>query len=433
MLKKSTPFYKTKVFKIAVAVFSAVFIFFAGFFIRYITLDKSIRSLIWVKNKIDDDYYIDITDDEFLEAATDGIDSMLDAYSTYYTPDEYASAMSSSAGNGTGLGISFSGLTYNRIARVGGNTPAERAGIKAGYFVVGYGDDENSITPAESYSDLAAFISGKGTEESFVLAIASDADGTDTEYYTLKRESYNENYVFYSSSSTAYRFEGSTATTLTAYDGAIEELPSDTAYIRLTRFAGNAATQFKLAMEQFKAEGKKNLVLDLRTNGGGDMEVLRNITSYLCRNAASTPVAAVARYKDGSSETFNCVGNYFADYFSADSKVTVLANSGTASASECLIGAMVDYGTIDYSDIVLSNINGAARTYGKGIMQTTYYHIFGGDAVKLTVAKIHWPLSDRCIHGVGITEADGAKSAPAEDYMTAGDKELQYIIENYLK
>lgn len=433
MLKKSTPFYKTKAFKIAVAVFSAVVIFFIGFFVRYITLDKSIRSLIWVKDKIDSDYYIDITDDEFLEAATDGIDSMLDDYSTYYTPDEYSSAMSSSAGNGTGLGISFSGLTYNRIARVGGNTPAERAGIKAGYFVVGYGDDESSITPAESYGGIAAYISGKSVEESFVLAIASDAEGTDTQYYTLQKQSYNENYVFYSSSSTAYRFEGSTATELTQYDGAIEELPSDTAYIRLTRFAGNAATQFKLALDRFKAEGKKNLILDLRTNGGGDMEVLRRITSYLCRDADSTPTAAVARYKDGHSETFKCTGNYFYEYFSSDSKITVLANSGTASASECLIGAMVDYGTIDYSDIILSNIGGTARTYGKGIMQTTYYHLFAGDAVKLTVATVHWPLSDKCIHGVGITEADGARSAPTEDYMTAGDKELQYIIKNYLK
>jgi len=433
MLKKRTPFYKTKIFKIAVAALTAIVIFLIGFFVRYITLDKSIRSLMWVKDKIEKDYYIEISDDEFLEAATDGLDAILDDYSTYYTPDEYASAMSSSAGNGTGLGISFSGLTYNRIARVGGNTPAERAGIQAGYFLVGYGDDENNITPAESYSGIASFISGKSAEESFVLAISPDAEGTDVKYYTIQKQAYNENYVFYSSSTSAYRFEGETATTLTSYDGAISSLPSDTAYIRLTRFAGNAATQFKLALDQFKAEGKKNLILDLRTNGGGDMEVLRKITSYLCRNADSTPVAAVARYKDGHSETFKCVDNYFGDYFSFDSKITVMANSGTASASECLIGAMIDYGTVDYSDIILSEINGVARTYGKGIMQTTYYHLLGGDAVKLTVAKIHWPVSDKCIHGVGITVSDGAKSVVTEDYMTAGDSELIYAIENYLK
>ena len=76
---------------------------------------------------------------------------------------------------------------------------------------------------------------------------------------------------------------------------------------------------------------------------------------------------------------------------------------------------MVDYGAVSYQDIWLAERNGEARTFGKGIMQTTYSLLSGnGDAVKLTTARICWPLSKKCIHGVGVLPSDGAKTV-AED------------------
>ena len=83
----------------------------------------------------------------------------------------------------------------------------------------------------------------------------------------------------------------------------------------------------------------------------------------------------------------------------------------TASASECLIGCMYDYGAISYSDICIAQRGTQIKTYGKGIMQTTY-PLTGlyGDAVKLTTARICWPVSNNCIHDRGITVADGVKS-----------------------
>ena len=83
----------------------------------------------------------------------------------------------------------------------------------------------------------------------------------------------------------------------------------------------------------------------------------------------------------------------------------VAANGNSASASEALIGAtMYSYGTISYADIFLTKIGDyTAKTYGKGIMQTTYTN--GGEAVTLTTAQIYWP-NGTCIHGRGITEND---------------------------
>ncbi len=106
----------------------------------------------------------------------------------------------------------------------------------------------------------------------------------------------------------------------------------------------------------------------------------------------------------------------------------MLANYNTASASECLLGAMLDYGTIGYGDIYLSEIDGVARTYGKGIMQTTYYDYDGGYANKLTTAQIYWPLSDTCIHGRGILPEDGANTVTAAAAVTYGDAELLTVV-----
>ena len=93
----------------------------------------------------------------------------------------------------------------------------------------------------------------------------------------------------------------------------------------------------------------------------------------------------------------------------------MLADNQTASASECLIGCMLDYGTIDYSDICLAYRGDEAKTFGKGIMQTTYPLIgFNAGAVKLTTARICWPVSKKCIHGVGVLVSDGARTV-AED------------------
>ena len=105
----------------------------------------------------------------------------------------------------------------------------------------------------------------------------------------------------------------------------------------------------------------------------------------------------------------------------------MLADNTTASASECLIGCMLDYGTIAYSDICLSERSGQVKTYGKGIMQTTYpVRLLEGDAVKLTTAKICWPISGNCIHGRGILPDDGTKTV-AESY--GADTEITQALQ----
>jgi carboxyl-terminal processing protease len=241
----------------------------------------------------------------------------------------------------------------------------------------------------------------------------------------MSRQAYVENYLFYRTSTTAYSFGGKKAKDLQTLGEPLACLDEDTAYIRLTQFAGDADERFDELMNLFKEEGKKHLVLDLRDNGGGYLDIMQGIAKYFTKNTTENrPLAVIADYGE-IQKGFNAKGNLYNDYFTEDSHIYVLADNGTASASECLIGFMVDYGAVDFSDICLIERNGAAKTYGKGIMQTTFLMGLTGDAIRLTTAEIRWPVSNRSIHDRGVLPEDGAKSVPANHY---GDGEIESAL-----
>ena len=94
-----------------------------------------------------------------------------------------------------------------------------------------------------------------------------------------------------------------------------------------------------------------------------------------------------------------------------------MCDEGTASAAEALIGAILDYDSENIVSVVVSSstLNGETvyKTYGKGIMQTTYANL-DGSAVKLTTAGIFWPVSNVTIHDVGITTNVSSKVVNAQ-------------------
>ena len=402
--------------------------FLSGFFIDRLTWDQELRELARIKERMQKSYYEEITDEEFYDVVFAAVnDQLLDDYSWYMTPSEYAQSQEEAKGQQSGLGLVFNTKTSDGqdqmlVSRVCGNSPAEAAGIMAGDKVVGFGDSETQITDSVVFDEFSDYILDKNTGEKFYVKLQKVNGGT--AIVQVSRENYVENYVFYRTNTESYSFTGEKASELTQGSNALSALANDTAYIRLTAFNGSAALEFQSAMNLFKRQEKTNLVLDLRGNGGGFLHIMQDIAGYFCKNATERkPVVAIADYGEKTTP-FKAYGNYYYDYFKTESRICVLADNGSASASECLLGSMLDHGAIAYGDICLSERGGVAKTYGKGIMQTTYPFLTSGGAVKLTTAKILWPKGN-CIHGVGILPANGTKTV-AENY--AGDSEIEAAL-----
>ena len=376
----------------------------------YFSFDEELRSLQKLKNQMQLAYYEDVTSDQFYGTVFDAVnEKLLDNYSAYMTKEEYERMLLEAKGQISGIGLVFSTVNDDlRVLRVCGNSPAESQGVLSGDYVVEIGAEEASLVEVASFDALSAELDKYLQSQSFCLALTRNGERYTV---TLSKEVYVENYVFYRTGSEAYRFSGNTAK-----NGGepLACLDADDAYIRLTQFNGDAANAFDAAMRLFKEQGKKDLVLDLRGNGGGYLDIMLHIAQYFSKDATEkNPLAVVAEYKDGT-DNFYAYGNAYASYFGTESRITVLADENTASASECLIGFMYDYGAIGYADICLIERGGVAKTFGKGIMQTTYPLGLTGDAVKLTTAQIRWPKSNHCIHGRGVLPEDGAKTVPFE-------------------
>ncbi len=371
-------------------------VFTLGYFTSKWTEPEGLGELEQILRLIENNYDGEFDRDDFIHGA---VAASLDRYSTYYSPSEYEQEEQSREGRVSGrLGLSFlkeNGVSTNKIYSVSGNSPAERAGIEAGGRVVALANEDgtNSQT-VEDYDGFSAALGRFTTDEKMLLTV-KNADGTQTTY-TLKREDYIESYVWYQTGTEAYNVaDGSGGPTLQKRQKPLKShIKQGFAYVKFSSFNGNAAAQLNLAVDKAAADGAENLILDLRGNGGGSMSVLTDIAGRFIPGKGARRVS-VAKYKDGSRYYFNTKTTGYENLpFTA---VYVLADGGTASASEALIGAMLDYDDKNLIRIYLED----GKSYGKGIMQTTF--VFGGGALKLTTAHIYWPKSGTTIQGVGIT------------------------------
>lgn len=399
--------------KRVIAVCVALAVLFTGFgigwFSRYAALDGRLKTFLWAKDTTVRNYYTPIDEDALYDDMMAALEKQIDQYSCFYTREEFSVIMSESEGQNAGVGFGIleseaDGKTLIQIGYIVDNSPAQQAGLKKGMYIFAFGTSENNLEEG-TIEDLVAYRFG-GT---VCMRCGFRADGSDSKIYTAKASEYLAAYTRYYDSETSFAFRGEKQLALTETHEPISGLDGSTAVIRLDEFNGNAGSEFELCLKKMKERRRTNLILDLRSNGGGYMTTLTSIASHLMRNAEGrNPLVTYAKYRDGSLTHFNADGNDFNTYFSSSSRVTVLVDEGTASASECLLGALVDYGTIDYGDIYVRKNDEVSHSYGKGIMQSYFQQGAGGDVMKLTVASVHWPISGKCIHGVGVTTDDGA-------------------------
>ena len=422
--------------KIAAAVLSAaavaVLVFFAGYLTR---AAAGVNAYDWVLEIIRDRYYVEVDTSDADGIAADAIvDKYLDGYSEYYTAEEYEALTHSNAGSSSGIGLSYSYIPGTGLTVIGttGNSPSFRAGLRSGDVLL-YGESGGERTEFGSLADFSRFYSSLKTGEDALYVTASG------ESFTFAKENYSVSYVLLATNDNAWTFSGKDALQMTASrNDAVGYLPEGCAYIGLSQFYGNAAEQFGLAVRKINELGCTSLILDLRNDGGGSVSVMQSIAGHFERSAGMP--AMEARGRDGASYL------YYADSdkeerLSSDVEVYVLANGNTASASEALVGVLVSYGITDYGNIYISEYSGeylsamgvsaeavkSGRTYGKGIMQSTYKNPVTGEALKLTTHQIYWP-NGKSIHGPGLSAADGCNTVAAPAPFSGDGEELRLAV-----
>ncbi|MBQ7339779.1 MAG: PDZ domain-containing protein [Clostridia bacterium] len=395
---------------------SLVISFTSGFFTHYFSMGKTnrllseITSIISNKAVDPDGNELDFSSDAVAKTVVNAL-LKNDDYAHYFSNSEYEEVISEGEGKFSGLGVS---LYSNQpiIYSVIGNSPAFKAGLKA----------NDKILKAKRTSQ-ETFVSFSNTDQliSFIDSLegGDEIDMVVERYgqefsFTLSKEYYIASYVEYFDSSSTLRF--SSAFGEKPQKSIINEheplgLDGDTALIVFTAFEGNSAYEIGQCMQYFYSQGKSKLILDLRGNGGGYMNCLIDVASYFINNHGKTKnLITRVQAKDGYEE-YKTKANNFDDRLK---NIVVLADENTASASECLIGAMLYYGDGNFSmDNLVIEYNEQREnysTYGKGIMQTTYPLLSGG-AIKLTTARLYQPDLVTCIHNKGITQTNPLNQA----------------------
>nr|MBO4518009.1 hypothetical protein [Clostridia bacterium] len=429
---------------ISVLVAVAILItFFLGYFVRGYNepaYSRKISEIIKLRNGMSV-YLSDIDDDDLAKYL---VAYLLkdDEYAYYYTPEEYERLLQEDSGNYSGLGVGF--FADGTVAKVYLNSPAYNngQGLKEGdefYSGIYKGDSNYTVFAdklTEEKSELevyAEFISEFDMGEDINLKVKR---GDEILPFTLTKAEYTVSYVEYKDTDGHLYFfsDGDEIDSKTPLDASgVAGLSADTGYIKLHAFSGDAAEQFAAALTEMRARGRTKLILDLRDNGGGQIDILLDIASYLINDEESSDSIRVLKVqeRDAKISYYTPSNNFTGDI----TDISVIADTNTASASECLIGALNDYGetgaafSLDRLVLTGQDKQGVYRTFGKGIMQTTI-KLKSGGALKLTTAYIYWPISvdedenPICIQGKGIRTEVAENQVSDADAIARADAVL---------
>ncbi|MBQ9010704.1 MAG: S41 family peptidase [Clostridia bacterium] len=303
---------------------------------------------------VDAYYYEDADREKMLDGAAAGLmDGIGDVYSCYYTKEQMDKINEESTGVYAGVGCQLLAdpeTMLITVTRVFKGSPAEDVGIRTGDKIVYVNDEYYS---AREMDDAVSVMRGH-VGESVKITVLRDLETIDFE--PVRRE-VNINYVEY------------------------EILPENIGYIILYDFYGDAAQGFKEALEKFAEAGVKGVIIDLRNNGGGIVDIAVDIADQILPEG----VVVSTRDKAGTEEKMTVDAEHY------DFPLAVLVNQYSASASEILAGAIRD----DHAGILVGT-----KTFGKGVIQAEL-QFTDGTGMKVTMARYYTP-SGECIHEVGI-------------------------------
>jgi carboxyl-terminal processing protease len=347
-----------------------------------------------VKNR-----YVDpVNADSLRELAIDKVLSALDPHSVYIPARELQGVNEDLAGRFEGIGVEFN--IYDdtvHILTVLRGGPSDKAGILPGDMIIAVADKKVAGTGITSDGIRSLLRGPRGSKVNVTLMRNGKSLPA-----TIER-----GYI-----------------PLFALDASYMADPT-TGYIRLNKFSETAYEEFMEALEALQAKGMKNLVLDLRENGGG---ILTEAVEMADEFLDGDKLIVYTEGKHNPKKEYKCRRRGLFE----QGKLVLLMNEGSASASEVLAGALQDW---DRATIV------GRRSFGKGLVQEQY-SLSDGAALRLTVARYFTPLG-RSIqksyekgvdvyneeileryHRGELTRADSTAMMNGKTYTTANGKKV---------
>ena len=329
------------------------------------------------KNYVDEKDIKDLT-----YSAIKGMLSDLDPHTNFMPPKTYKEMQVETKGEFGGLGIQIS-IKDKKLVVIAPieDTPAWRAGIKAGDHIIKI-DDE--LTKELDLEDAVNMMRGP-KDTKVKLTISREGEKEPLEF-TIVRD------IIKIKSIKHKLIEG------------------EIGYIRITQFQERTGEDMRKALEDLERQNIKSLILDLRNNPGGLLKVSIQVAEVFLKEGK---LVVSVKGRNGEKE----------EYLSAETKsredypIVVLVNEGSASASEIVAGALQDWGRA----VVIGT-----QTFGKGSVQTVF-SLSDGSGMRLTTAKYYTPKGVS-IQNTGITPNIVVKPAKSEE-----DAEKKYLREKDLK
>lgn len=341
--------------------------------------EKTTEKLGVLENTIKQYFWQDVDESTLEEGVYKGLlESLDDPYSVYYTHDELVQLQQQTEGIYYGIGAYISQdneMGYVRVSKIIKNTPAEASGLQQDDYI--YKVDGEDMQGKDSSYVVSKIKGEAGTKVTITVVREGATDPIDIEVERQKIESPTVEY---------------------------QMLDNDMAYIQITEFDLVTTGQFEEAYKQAQTDGMKGLILDLRSNPGGNLSTVCDIARMILPKG----LIVYTEDKYGKREEYTCDG---ANQIKVP--LVVLTNGYSASASEILAGAVKDYG--------IGTLVGTT-TYGKGIVQKVI-NLSDGSAVKLTVSNYFTPNGNN-IHKIGI-EPDVEVEFDAEQYKNGVDNQLE--------
>lgn len=357
---------------------------------------EHIAQMEGLKSLLDQNFLFDYDDEQIYEGSLKGMFANLgDPYTAYYTPDEFKKLMESLNGRYSGIGLSVQASKegYIKAVSVFDDSPAKEAGIESGDYITKVNGKAFGPNQLE---EAVAEIKGEPGSDVTLTILRTEEGTTNSKEFDVKVTRADVNVD-------------------TIDDDILEIRGKKIGYIHIKAFDDITWKDFSDSYSKLMAQDIDGLILDVRNNPGGALDVVINLAD----NFLDEGVIVTTKDKKGNVATEKSDAN------ASDIPMVVLQNENSASASEILAGAMKDRGR--------AKVIGT-QSFGKGVVQKVF-NLEDGAGAKITISEYFTPNGTQ-INKVGVTpdikvESDEELDLSKKDYKN--DKQFVTGLNELLK